>query len=128
LTSFFVAETLIRSHFKTIAGFYLPLASNLIGGIYGGISSSIGIYTPIMAKKSTTGKLPAVSVNQARPKVKPYKLSDGSGLYLLINPNGRRYWRLKYRMNHKEKALALGLYPDVPTAQAREQARKPNND
>jgi integrase len=77
-----------------------------------------------MAKQSTTGKLPAVSVNQAKPKTKPYKLSDGGGLYLLINPNGRRYWRLKYRVNHKEKVLALGVYPDVSIAQAREQALK----
>jgi hypothetical protein len=61
---------------------------------------------------------------QAKPKAKPYKLSDGGGLYLLINPNGRRYWRLKYWVNYKEKVLALGIYPDILIAQAREQAQK----
>jgi hypothetical protein len=124
LTSFFVAEAQIQSHFKVIAVFCRPLASNLIGGIYGGISSSIDIYNPIMAKQSTTGKLPAVSVNQAKPKTKPYKLSGGCGLYLLINPNGCRYWRLKYRVDQKEKVLALTVYPDISIAQAREQAQK----
>jgi hypothetical protein len=42
----------------------------------------------------------------------------------MINPNGRRYWRLKYRVNHKEKVLALGIYPDISIAQARDQAQK----
>jgi integrase len=70
-----------------------------------------------MSKQSTTGKLAAVSVKQAKPKDKPYKLSDGGGMYLLINPNGSRYWRWKYR-------LALGVYPIVSIAEAREHVLK----
>lgn len=47
---------------------------------------------------------------QAKPKEKPYKLSDEKGLYLLVNPNGSKYWRMKYRFAGKEKVLALGVY------------------
>lgn len=64
-------------------------------------------------------KLNARQVDTAKPKDKPYKLSDGGGLYLLVNPNGSRYWRLKYRVDGKEKLLALGVYPAVSLAQAR---------
>ncbi|HFK5742696.1 TPA: tyrosine-type recombinase/integrase [Enterobacter asburiae] len=64
-------------------------------------------------------KLNARQVDTAKPKDKPYKLADGGGLYLLVNPNGARYWRLKYRVAGKEKLLALGVYPDVTLADAR---------
>lgn len=64
-------------------------------------------------------KLNARQVDTAKPKDKPYKLADGGGLYLLVNRNGARYWRLKYRVAGKEKLLALGVYPDVTLADAR---------
>ncbi|MGJ0629553.1 tyrosine-type recombinase/integrase [Xenorhabdus bovienii] len=64
-------------------------------------------------------KLTARQVDTAKPKDKPYKLADGGGLYLLVNPNGSRYWRLKYRIAGKEKLLALGVYPDISLAEAR---------
>src|ERR1044071_9461987 len=51
---------------------------------------------------------------------KPRKLFDERGLYLLITPNGSRWWRFKYRFNGKEKLLSLGTYPDVPLKRARE--------
>ncbi|WP_083399629.1 integrase arm-type DNA-binding domain-containing protein [Pragia fontium] len=54
----------------------------------------------------------------SKPKEKAYKLSDG-GLYLLINPNGSKYWGLKYRIAGKEKLLAMGGYPAVFLASAR---------
>ncbi len=66
-------------------------------------------------------------VRNAAPKPKPYKLSDGDGLYLLVTPNGSKYWRLKYFFAGKEKLLALGVYPEVSLGDARErrtQARK----
>lgn len=65
-------------------------------------------------------KLTARQVSTAKPQDKPYKLSDGGGMYLLVNPNGSRYWRLKYRYAGKEKLLALGVYPDVSLADARD--------
>jgi integrase len=77
-----------------------------------------------MAKQSTTGKLTDVAFRQAKTKEKPYKLSDGGGLYLLINPNGSRYWRLKYRIDEKEKVLALGVYPTVSAKDVRKTANE----
>lgn len=65
-------------------------------------------------------KLAARQVDISKTKDKPYKLSDGGGLYLLVNPNGSRYWRLKYRIAGKEKLLALGVYPDITLAEARQ--------
>jgi len=67
----------------------------------------------------------------AKPKDKPYKLSDDKGLFLLIHPNGSKYWRLKYRVAGKEKLLALGIYPEVSLAEARgkrDEARKLHNN
>src|SRR5438309_12122925 len=63
----------------------------------------------------------------ARPRTKPYKIADGEGLFLLITPSGSKYWRFKYVFAGKEKLLALGVYPEVHLADARErraQARK----
>ena len=68
-----------------------------------------------------------IKVKTAKPKEKPYKLSDGGGMYLLINTNGSKYWRMKYRFAGKEKMLSIGVYPDVNLADAREkrsEARK----
>ncbi|VAW81045.1 Integrase [hydrothermal vent metagenome] len=72
-----------------------------------------------MARQSTSGKLTALKVKQAKPKDKPYKLSDGASMYLAIQPSGSRYWRMKYRINGKEKLLSIGIYPDVSLADAR---------
>ncbi len=77
-----------------------------------------------MTRQSTTGKLAAVTVRQSKPRDKPYKLSDGGGMYLLINPNDSRYWRWKYRINKKEKVLALGVYPNVSMTNAREKVQE----
>ncbi|EBU6928251.1 integrase [Salmonella enterica subsp. enterica serovar Sandiego] len=65
-------------------------------------------------------KLTARQISTAKPTDKPYKLSDGGGLYLLVNPNGSRYWRMKYRYSGKEKLLSIGVYPDVTLAEARD--------
>lgn len=62
-------------------------------------------------------------IQAAKPKDKPYKLSDGDGLYLEVMPNGSRYWRLKYRFGGKEKRLALGVYPEVRPPEARDKAK-----
>ncbi|AOP43941.1 tyrosine-type recombinase/integrase [Edwardsiella piscicida] len=64
-------------------------------------------------------KLNARQVEASKAKDKPYKLADGGGLYLLVNPNGTKYWRLKYRVSGKEKLLAVGVYPNVTLADAR---------
>lgn len=58
-------------------------------------------------------------IKNAKPREKAYKLSDGDGLFLLIAPNGSKYWRLKYYFEGKEKLLALGVYDEVTLAEAR---------
>ncbi|MCX2979754.1 DUF4102 domain-containing protein [Halieaceae bacterium IMCC14734] len=65
-------------------------------------------------------KLKAIQAKEAKAKQKPYKLADGRGMYLLVNPSGSKYWRLKYRYAGKEKVLALGVYPEISLARARE--------
>ena len=60
------------------------------------------------------------AVRNARPSGKPYKLADAKGLYLLVRPNGAKYWRCKYRFGGKEKGLAFGVYPIVSLREARD--------
>lgn len=67
-------------------------------------------------------KLNDQQIKKAKPKDKPYKLADGKGLYLYITPTGGKLWRLKYRVDGKEKTLSIGAYPTITLAQAREQA------
>ena len=52
---------------------------------------------------------------------KPYKLFDEKGLFLLIKPNGSKYWRHKYRFAGKEKLISYGTYPEVSLSEARTQ-------
>lgn len=64
------------------------------------------------------------AVRKAKPADKIRRLFDGGGLYLELMPTGARYWRLKYRHAGKEKRLALGVYPTVTLAAAREAREK----
>lgn len=64
-------------------------------------------------------KLTDIGIRKAKPTPKPYKLADGRGLYLLVNPTGSRWWRFKYRWEGREKLLALGTYPEISLATAR---------
>ena len=67
------------------------------------------------------------SIAKAKPKETPYKLSDGNGLHLLVNPSGSKLWRLRYRFGGRQKMIGLGSYPEVSLAQARDkrdEARK----
>ena len=59
------------------------------------------------------------AVRSAKPKEKPYKVTDAQGLYLLVNPKGSKLWRVKYRMNGVERKLSLGSYPEITLAEAR---------
>ena len=66
-----------------------------------------------------TNKLKAKQIELAKPGEKPYKLTDGDGMYLLVDTKGGRYWRLDYRFAEKRKTLALGPFPDVSLEEAR---------
>ena len=59
------------------------------------------------------------AIRNAKSGKKPVKLSDGGGLYLLIQPHGTKLWRQAYRINGKQKTLAFGIYPTVSLADAR---------
>jgi integrase len=64
-------------------------------------------------------RLTDTHIRNAKPKAKSYKLSDGGGMYLLIKPDGPRYWRLDYRFSGKRRTLALGVYPTTTLSNAR---------
>ena len=54
-----------------------------------------------------------LAVRNAKPKEKPYKITDGKGMFLFAHPNGSRYWRMKHYFAGKEKLLALGIDSEV---------------
>jgi len=59
------------------------------------------------------------AIRAAKPREKAFKLSDGGGLHLLVNPKGKKLWRMKYRFAEKEKLLSFGPYPITALADAR---------
>lgn len=81
----------------------------------------MGVY-PVFKKlvpPNEVQMLTATKIKQAKAQGKDYKLADEKGLFLLIKNNGAKYWRMKYRFAGKEKALALGVYPEVSLKEAR---------
>ncbi len=62
------------------------------------------------------------ALRKAEPGPKPRKLADGRGLYIEVAPAGGKWWRLKYRIDGKEKRISLGVYPEVGIKAAREAA------
>lgn len=71
-----------------------------------------------MARK--TLPLSDKEIKNAKSKEKEYKLFDGGGLYLVIQPNGSKGWRLKYLFQGIEKRISIGTYPTISLAEARE--------
>ena len=67
-----------------------------------------------------TNQLTELSIKQAKPKEKQYKLTDGEGMYLRVYPNGSKYWQLQYWFDSKQKILSFGVWPDVSLKDARE--------
>jgi integrase len=64
-------------------------------------------------------KLSFLDIKNARPEAKSYRISDGDGLSLQVQPNGHKFWRYRYRFAGVEKLLALGSFPATPLADAR---------
>ncbi|MBO9657779.1 MAG: tyrosine-type recombinase/integrase [Chitinophagaceae bacterium] len=67
------------------------------------------------------------AIKNAKPQTKPYKLPDGEGMYILVQPTGSKLWRMKYRFAGKENVLSIGKYPLVSLSEARDirhEARK----
>ncbi len=72
-------------------------------------------------------KLSEKQLAQAKPKDKPYKLSVGGALFVLVSPGGGKHWRFKYRFLGKEKSLSIGMFPQISmkmAIEARDRARK----
>ena len=66
-------------------------------------------------------------VRSAKPEAKEYSLVDGDGMFLLIHPNGSKYWRFRFRFGGKQHLMAFGVYPETSLANARqkrEEARR----
>ena len=66
-------------------------------------------------------------LQNAKPAAKPFKIADGGGLFLIVQPNGSKLWRLRYFHLGKERSLSIGAYPIVSLAEARgarEQAKR----
>lgn len=59
------------------------------------------------------------AIRQTKPADKAFKLTDGGGLFLLVQPSGGKLWRMKYRIDGKEKLLSFGAYPEIGLAAAR---------
>jgi hypothetical protein len=59
-------------------------------------------------------------IRETQPAAKPIKLSDGAGLFLWVQPNGSRWWRIKFFIHGVEKQLSLGVYPVISLKCARE--------
>ena len=76
----------------------------------------------IQVKNAKGGIKPKGSGGRTKPEPtdKPYKLTDGGGLFLLVNPDGAKYWRMDYRMGEARNTLAFGKYPDITLEQARD--------
>ncbi|WP_313378793.1 tyrosine-type recombinase/integrase [Achromobacter insolitus] len=69
---------------------------------------------------ATLAKLTDTAIRSAKGRDKPYKMADGGGLYILVKPDGTRYWRYNYRHADKDRTMAFGVYPDVSAKLARE--------
>jgi integrase len=61
-----------------------------------------------------------IAIQRIKPRNKPFKMYDTEGLFLLVRPNGSKWWRLKYHFGGKEKLLSLGIYPHITLKDARD--------
>ena len=70
--------------------------------------------------KITYNALSDTSIQNSKSSQKQYKIFDGQGLFVLIHPNGSKYFRYRYKFEGKEKVMALGVYPETTLKEARE--------
>jgi hypothetical protein len=67
------------------------------------------------------GRLTDIAVRNAKARDRAFKKADGRGLCLLVQPNGAKWWRFRYRWDGKERMLSVGTYPDTSLAEARQE-------
>jgi integrase len=80
--------------------------------------------TAIIGPDVTHMTLSHFAIENAKPRQKAYRISDGEGLNLLVQPSGSKLWQLRYRFNGKENVLSFGKYPLISLAEAREKRTK----
>jgi len=87
---------------------------DLVWGYFGGIFAEYrkGAIPPM--------PLTEIQARNSKPRERAYKMADGEGLFLFVQPNGSKLWRMKYRFAGKEKLLSFGAYPDLGIAAARD--------
>ena len=94
--------------------------TNKVGIFVGMLVFSVGTFCKGSTWRHIMGKLTATGVKKSKPEEKVYRISDGGGLFLEVRPNGSKYWRYNYRFFKKQKTLAIGVYPVISLARARE--------
>ena len=109
-----------------------PLASYIFGGynwgyiiLKRGTNLNLLLFSnkPLLLKYVylvVMDKLTELTIRQAKPKLKQYKLFDGGGMFLLVHPNGSKYWRMKFNFEDKSKLASFGVWPDVSLKEARD--------
>lgn len=70
--------------------------------------------------RHTNYTLSPTRINNAKPQAKPYKLTDGGGLYLLIIPSGAKSWRYQYKLGGARGEVSIGKFPEIGVADARD--------
>jgi integrase len=73
--------------------------------------------TPERSSRKAPG-LTAIAIKDAPPLDKPFKLYHGRGMFLLVNPDGSRWWRFRYKYQGREKTISLGVFPEVSVKEA----------
>jgi hypothetical protein len=93
--------------------------SPTIAKIWGAFWGPFEIGRSLRRGKANFMALTDTAIRLAKAESNDRKLADSKGLYLLVTVSGSKLWRLKYRIDGKEKKLALGSYPEVGLKQAR---------
>lgn len=101
-------------HFLSTPVHRCPLTATGRGGYPDGYLDLLSEAYPPMSN------LTEKAIQAAKPKEKPYKLTDARGLHLLVQPAGGRLWRLRFSLDGRESMVSLGAYPDVSLKEARE--------
>lgn len=112
---------MVSGLFLSVVFHYFPLTSATRSGYFEGIGI-VEIPIPAFAVpplEDAMSNLTAIQVRNAKPKDRPYKLSDGRGMYLHVAKSGLKTWRYRFRIEGKESTYTLGEYPLMGLEQAR---------
>jgi len=106
-----------------LKGFWLKSRSGLFAldrwqpRFFAGLIAGLG---PDPTSKEERAMLTDTACRNLKPKAKPYKKSDGAGLYLFVKPSGSKHWYMGYRFGGRQKKLSFGAYPEITLSDAHE--------